>query len=107
MEFFQEITLEVTLEVSPGDLPRDSTGTGHCLSDWSLEKRLPHLVLELEHGVLLGEGPPVLPLDDGGQVRLVVVVLVLQLKHRWGGGMAEPSMRNESVITDTFVTLFD
>lgn len=87
LEVFLEVSLEVSLEISLGvflEAPRGTSGTGHCLSHWSLVKGFPHLVLELEHGVLLGEGPPVLPLDDGGEVGLVVIVLVLQLDGREG-----------------------
>lgn len=87
LEVSFEVYLEVSLEISLGvflEAPRGTSGTGHCLSHWSLVKGFPHLVLELEHGVLLGEGAPVLPLDDGGEVGLVVIVLVLQLDGREG-----------------------
>ena len=48
-------------------------------SSSSVVVRLPTLVLEEQHGVLLGEGrPSVLPLQDGGEVRLNLILVILR-----------------------------
>lgn len=50
--------------------------------------RLEDLVLKVEHCVSLYKGPVVLPLNDGGQMRLRSIVFLVRVSERLDGGKA-------------------